>query len=84
MRLPLFRRAERKDNVSLGWDSLSAAERKITQLVRVGFDQPRDCRGGARLGMSPFTVDGRIRRTQSKPDVNSRLELSTEVARTTR
>ena len=44
-----FRRAERKDNVSFGWDSLSPAEREVTQLVASGLTN-REIAAGRPVG----------------------------------
>jgi pimeloyl-ACP methyl ester carboxylesterase/DNA-binding CsgD family transcriptional regulator len=78
--LKAYQRAERKDIVGFGWQSLTPAEREIAQLVATGLT---NVEVASRLGMSRFTVDGRLRRVFAKLGVNSRAELSSEVVRAT-
>jgi pimeloyl-ACP methyl ester carboxylesterase/DNA-binding CsgD family transcriptional regulator len=76
--LKALRRAERKDSATFGWDGLSPSEREIAHLVADGLTNREVA---SRLGMSAFTVDGRLRRVFSKLAVKSRVELAAVVAR---
>jgi DNA-binding CsgD family transcriptional regulator len=76
--LSSYRRADRKDSVAFGWNSLTPSEREIAELIASGLTN-RDV--ATRLGMSRYTVDGRLRRIFAKLGVNSRVELTAEVAR---
>jgi pimeloyl-ACP methyl ester carboxylesterase/DNA-binding CsgD family transcriptional regulator len=74
-----FRRAERKD-VAIGLDSLTPSEREIAELVASGLTNRQVA---TRLGMSSFTVDGRLRRIFSKLDLNSRIGLAGKIGHPT-
>lgn len=77
--LKSLRLAERKDAVAVGWSSLTPSEQEIAQQVAAGLTNQEVA---LRLGMSRFTVDGRLRRIFAKLGVNSRVELAGEVQRT--
>lgn len=75
-----LRRADRKNAAGTGWDSLTPSEREVTRLVASGMTNTQVA---TRLGMSPHTVDGRLRRVFAKLGVNTRVELTAEYARVT-
>ena len=75
--LKAFQRAERKDTVAFGWDSLTPSEREIARLVAGGLT---NAEVAARLAMSPYTVDGRLRRIFAKLGVNNRVDLTAQIA----
>jgi DNA-binding CsgD family transcriptional regulator len=70
----------RVNSDEFGWESLTPSERELAQLVASGLSNREVA---TRLGMSPFTVDGRLRRIFSKLGVNCRVDLTIEVARST-
>ena len=72
------RAAERHDAHGLGWNALAPGEREVATLVAEGLSNPEVAE---RLGISPFTVDGRLRRAFAKLGVNTRVELTTEYRR---
>ena len=72
------RRAERRSSYGHGWDALTPAEREVAALVAQGMT---NVQVADRLGMSRFTVDGRLRRIYTKLDVTTRVELTAEYAR---
>lgn len=76
--LKAYRRAERKDRTAFGWEGLTPAEREIALLVASGLTNADIA---SRLGISRFTVDGRLRRIFSKLSLNSRVDLTSAVAR---
>jgi pimeloyl-ACP methyl ester carboxylesterase/DNA-binding CsgD family transcriptional regulator len=73
-----LRRADRKNTGGTGWDSLTPSEREVARLVAAGMTNGQIA---TRLGMSPHTVDGRLRRVFAKLGVNTRVELTAEYAR---
>jgi pimeloyl-ACP methyl ester carboxylesterase/DNA-binding CsgD family transcriptional regulator len=73
-----LRRADRKNAGGTGWDSLTPSEREVARLVAAGMTNGQIA---ARLGMSPHTVDGRLRRVFAKLGVNTRVALTAEYAR---
>jgi len=75
-----LRRADRKNAAGTGWDSLTPSERVVSRLVASGMTNNQVA---TRLGMSPHTVDGRLRRVFAKLGVNTRVELTAEYARVT-
>jgi pimeloyl-ACP methyl ester carboxylesterase/DNA-binding CsgD family transcriptional regulator len=76
-----LRRAERRDAAGTGWDALTPAEREVARLIASGLTNGQVA---TRLGLSPHTVDGRLRRVFAKLGVNTRVELTAEYARVTR
>jgi DNA-binding CsgD family transcriptional regulator len=60
-----------------GWGSLTASERSIADLVAEGLTN-REV--GARLFLSPHTVDAHLRHIFRKLDIRSRVELARMVA----
>jgi pimeloyl-ACP methyl ester carboxylesterase/DNA-binding CsgD family transcriptional regulator len=75
-----LRRADRKNAAGTGWDSLTPSEQEVARLIASGLTNNQVA---ARLGMSPHTVDGRLRRVFAKLGVNTRVELTAEYARVT-
>jgi pimeloyl-ACP methyl ester carboxylesterase/DNA-binding CsgD family transcriptional regulator len=76
----VLRRADRKNAAGAGWDSLTPSERQVATLIASGMTNNQVA---TRLGMSPHTVDGRLRRVFAKLGVNTRVELTAEYARVT-
>jgi DNA-binding CsgD family transcriptional regulator len=72
------RAAERRDAHSLGWNALAPGEREVATLVAEGLT---NAEMAERLDISPFTVDGRLRRAFAKLGVKTRVELTTEYRR---
>ena len=64
---------------ALGWESLTATERAVSELVAVGHTN-REV--GRELLMSPHTVDAHLRHIFHKLDVNSRVDLARLVGET--
>ena len=62
-----LRRADRKSAAGTGWDSLTPAEKEVARLVASGMTNSQVA---AQLGMSPHTVDGRLRRVFAKLGVD--------------
>jgi DNA-binding NarL/FixJ family response regulator len=58
-------------------DDLTAQERQIARLARDGLSNPEI---GARLFLSPRTVEWHLRNVFSKLEIRSRRELSTALA----
>ena len=56
---PAVRAAERHAAYSFGWSALAPGEREVAKLVAEGLT---NAEVAERLGISPFTVDGRLRR----------------------
>jgi pimeloyl-ACP methyl ester carboxylesterase/DNA-binding CsgD family transcriptional regulator len=75
------RRAERKSAYGYGWTALTPGEREVAALVAKGMT---NAAAADRLGVSPFTVDGRLRRVFSKLGVSTRVELTSEYDRLAR
>ncbi len=75
-----LRRADRKNAAGTGWDSLTPSEQEVARLIASGLTNNQVA---ARLGMSPHTVDGRLRRVFAKLGVNTRVELTAEYVRVT-
>ncbi len=73
-----LRRADGKNAAGSGWDSLTPAEKEVARLVATGMTNRQVA---ARLGKSPHTVDGRLRRVFAKLGVETRVELTSEYAR---
>jgi len=63
-----------------GGDRLTPSEREVARLIASGMTSHQVA---ARLGMSPHTVDGRLRRVFAKLGVNTRVDLTAEYARVT-
>ena len=61
-----------------GWDSLTASERAVSQLVSEGLTN-REI--GRRLHISPHTVNTHLRHVFQKLSVSTRAELASKVAR---
>jgi DNA-binding CsgD family transcriptional regulator len=59
--------------LTFGWDSLRASELGIAELVAEGFTN-REI--GARLFVSPHTVDSHLRQIYRKLSITSRIELT--------
>lgn len=74
----LVRRAERRNGYGFGWDSLTPSEREVATLAAAGMTNKQVAQ---RLRMSPYTVDGRLRRVFTKLAVSSRAELAAEISR---
>jgi pimeloyl-ACP methyl ester carboxylesterase/DNA-binding CsgD family transcriptional regulator len=72
------RRAERKNALGHGWQALTPAEREVTALIAQGITNAEIA---DRLTISPFTVDGRLRRVYTKLGISSRVELTSEYTR---
>lgn len=64
---------------ALGWESLTATERAVSDLVASGHTN-REV--GRELLMSPHTVDAHLRHIFRKLDVNSRVDLARLVGET--
>jgi len=64
---------------ALGWESLTATERAVSELVALGHTN-REV--GRELLMSPHTVDAHLRHIFQKLDVNSRVDLARLVGET--
>ena len=64
---------------ALGWESLTATERAVSELVASGHTN-REV--GRELLMSPHTVDAHLRHIFAKLDVNSRVDLARLVGET--
>ena len=64
---------------ALGWESLTATERAVSELVASGQTN-REV--GRELLMSPHTVDAHLRHIFAKLDVNSRVDLARLVGET--
>jgi DNA-binding CsgD family transcriptional regulator len=62
-----------------GWDSLTAAELRVVELVAEGATNPQAAK---RLGVSPHTVNTHLRNAYAKLKINSRAQL-TQFVRTT-
>src|SRR5271165_6900962 len=69
---PSLRRT-RSGPLAIGWDSLTATERGVTELVAQGLTNRQVA---AQLFMSPHTVDSHLRHIFAKLDINSRVELA--------
>jgi pimeloyl-ACP methyl ester carboxylesterase/DNA-binding CsgD family transcriptional regulator len=72
------RRAERRSSHGIGWEALTPAEREVAILVAQGLT---NAEVADRLGMSRYTVDGRLRRVFNKLDVTTRVALAAEYSR---
>lgn len=72
------RRAQRESAYGYGWAALTPRERQVATLVAQGLTNAQVAK---RLGISPFTVDGRLRRVFTKLAVSSRVELVSEYLR---
>ena len=75
---PAVRAAERHHAYSFGWSALAPGEREVAKLVAEGLTNSEVAE---RLGISPFTVDGRLRRAFAKLGVSTRVELTAEYLR---
>lgn len=75
------RSAERKSAYGYGWSALTPGEHEVAALVAQGLTNPQVAE---RLGISPFTVDGRLRRVFAKLAVSNRVELASEYLRPSR
>ena len=75
-----LRRADGRNAAGTGWDSLTPAEKEVARLVASGMTNREVA---VRLGMSPYTVDGRLRRVFAKLGVGTRVEVTAEYARVT-
>lgn len=75
---PAVRAAERHHAYSFGWSALAPGEREVAKLVAEGLT---NAEVAERLGISPFTVDGRLRRAFAKLGVSTRVELTAEYVR---
>jgi pimeloyl-ACP methyl ester carboxylesterase/DNA-binding CsgD family transcriptional regulator len=69
------RSAERKSAYGYGWSALTPGEHEVAILVAQGLT---NAQAAERLGISPFTVDGRLRRVFTKLAVSNRVELASE------
>jgi transcriptional regulator of acetoin/glycerol metabolism/DNA-binding CsgD family transcriptional regulator len=58
---------------TLGWGSLTDTEHSVAELVAQGLTNRE---AGARLFLSPYTIDSHLRRIFRKLDVTSRVELT--------
>jgi pimeloyl-ACP methyl ester carboxylesterase/DNA-binding CsgD family transcriptional regulator len=72
------RRAERTGAYRYGWSALTPAEREVARLVAKGLT---NAQVADRLGISRFTVDGRLRRVYTKLAVSTRVELTSDYLR---
>jgi pimeloyl-ACP methyl ester carboxylesterase/DNA-binding CsgD family transcriptional regulator len=75
------RSAERNSAYGYGWSALTPGEHEIAILVAQGLT---NAQVAERLGISPFTVDGRLRRVFTKLAVSNRVELASEYLRPSR
>jgi DNA-binding CsgD family transcriptional regulator len=62
-----------KDRAALGWESLTASERLLAELVAGGMTNKQ---AAARLYVSHHTVDSHLRHIFRKLDIRSRVELA--------
>jgi DNA-binding CsgD family transcriptional regulator len=62
---------------ALGWGSLTQSERGVADLIADGLTNRQV---GARLFLSPYTVDAHLRHIFNKLDIGSRVELARMVA----
>lgn len=71
---PLPRRTHSSKSLrpTFGWDSVTEAERAVTELVADGLTNREVA---ARLFLSPHTIDSHLRHIFRKLDINSRVEL---------
>jgi DNA-binding NarL/FixJ family response regulator len=65
--------AAARRGLTFGWDSLRSSELGIAELVAEGFTN-REI--GARLFVSPHTVDSHLRQIYRKLSITSRIELT--------
>lgn len=72
------RRAERKGTYGYGWESLTPSEHEVAVMVAAGMTNNEIAR---RLGKSPHTVDGHLRRVFAKLDVTTRVGVAAEYSR---
>jgi pimeloyl-ACP methyl ester carboxylesterase/DNA-binding CsgD family transcriptional regulator len=72
------RRAERKSSHGTGWAALTTGEQSVAALVAQGLTNAAIA---DRIRVSPFTVDGRLRRIFAKLGISSRVELTAQYAR---
>jgi len=70
--------ASSRNRPSIGWDSLTPAERDVVRLVADGLPN-KDI--AERLSISPRTVQAHLTHVYSKLDVSSRVQLANEAAR---
>ncbi|NMO92690.1 LuxR C-terminal-related transcriptional regulator [Actinomycetospora sp. TBRC 11914] len=68
----------RRSRPSTGWESLTPTERQIAELVGEGMTSPQV---GARLFISPRTVQTHISHVLRKLGLRSRVELAAELSR---
>jgi pimeloyl-ACP methyl ester carboxylesterase/DNA-binding CsgD family transcriptional regulator len=73
-----LRRADRRNASGTGWESLTPSEKEVARLVAAGMTNRQVAE---RLRMSPHTVDGRLRRIFAKLGVTTRVEVTSEYAR---
>jgi DNA-binding NarL/FixJ family response regulator len=65
------------DRVALGWGSLTESKRGVADLIADGLTNRQV---GARLFLSPYTVDAHLRHIFNTLDIGSRVELARIVA----
>ena len=80
MRARGLRRGVRRPHVraTTGWESLTATERRVVDLVAAGMTNPEI---GGRLFLSRHTVASHLKHVYAKLDLSSRAELAAQVAR---
>ncbi len=72
------RRSAGSVSAAVGWKSLTVSEQEVVRLTAAGMTNAEIAN---RLHLSPYTVDGRLRRVYAKLAINNRVELTPEYAR---
>jgi DNA-binding CsgD family transcriptional regulator len=73
-----LRRAQSSHQAAAAWTALTDAEQNVASLVAEGLTN-REV--GARLSVSPYTVDAHLRHIFTKLAISSRVELAAQAVR---